>query len=86
MPRGGKRPGAGRKPGVPNKITADLKTALKDSFGLVGGVKYLVELAKNDPRTYCTLLGKLVPTTLASDVDKPLIPENINIRFVRPKS
>ena len=85
MPRGGKRPGAGRKPGVPNKVSADLKTALRDSFGLVGGVKYLTELAKNDPRTYCTLLGKLVPTTLASDADNPLIPERIEVKIVGAK-
>lgn len=32
MAQGGKRPGAGRKPGVPNRVTADIK-ALAQSFG-----------------------------------------------------
>jgi len=30
--RGGRRPGAGRKPGVPNKLTADVK-ALASEYG-----------------------------------------------------
>lgn len=83
---GGKRSGAGRKPGVPNKVSADLKAALNDSFGKVGGVKYLVELAKNDPRTYCTLLGKLVPTTVAGDPENPLVFGKIEVEIVDPKS
>lgn len=29
MPRGGKRPGAGRKPGVPNKTTAEDREAFR---------------------------------------------------------
>ena len=53
---------------------------------MVGGVKYLVELAENDPRTYCTLLGKLMPTTLAGDADNPLIPSKIEQIIVDPKS
>lgn len=32
MARGGARPGAGRKPGVPNRVTADIK-ALAQSYG-----------------------------------------------------
>ena len=31
MPRGGKRPGAGRKPGTPNRITAELQAAVAAS-------------------------------------------------------
>lgn len=32
MAQGGKRPGAGRKPGIPNRVTADIK-ALAQSYG-----------------------------------------------------
>ncbi|CAB3712993.1 hypothetical protein CEY09_30445 [Achromobacter marplatensis] len=32
MARGGARPGAGRKPGIPNRVTADIK-ALAQNYG-----------------------------------------------------
>jgi hypothetical protein len=51
----------GRKKGVPNKITGDIKKALARAFKKVGGVKYLEALANSDPRTFCTLLSKIVP-------------------------
>jgi len=54
-----KRPG--RRKGVPNKITGDIKRALARAFKKVGGVKYLEALANSDPRTFCTLLSKIVP-------------------------
>lgn len=46
--RGGKREGAGRKPGAPNKITADIK-AIAQTYGeesIIG----LIELSR-DPET-----------------------------------
>jgi len=79
MAKGGKRPGAGRKPGVPNKLTADVKSAIKAAFDEVGGQKYLVNLAKKDPRTFCTLVGKLVPTAVAGDPDGAAIQQTIRI-------
>jgi hypothetical protein len=47
--RGGSRPGAGRKPGLPNKLTADVK-ALAAQYG-PQAIKALVEIAngKNQP-------------------------------------
>ena len=43
--RGGKREGAGRKPGVPNKITADIK-AIAQSFG-EEAIKGLIEISRD---------------------------------------
>lgn len=51
----------GRPKGVPNKLTGEIKRALARAFKKVGGVKYLEALATSDPRTFCTLLGKIVP-------------------------
>lgn len=65
MARGGKREGAGRKSGVPNKITADLKAAIMQAFENVGGSDYLTTLAGSHPQVYCALLGKVLPTALA---------------------
>lgn len=44
MARGGARPGAGRKPGVPNRVTADIK-ALAQSYG-AEAVKELVRILR----------------------------------------
>ncbi|MOA09125.1 hypothetical protein D3C78_1289340 [compost metagenome] len=43
--RGGKREGAGRKGGTPNKVTADIK-AIAQSFG-EEAIKLLVEIARD---------------------------------------
>lgn len=51
----------GRQPGATNKIGRALREAIEEAFDRVGGVQYLVEVAKNDPRTFCGLLGKIIP-------------------------
>lgn len=69
MARGGKREGAGRKEGVPNKITTTLKEAIltaaekcgRDGKGKDGLEGYLVDLAKNNKKTFGMLLGKVLP-------------------------
>ena len=50
MPRGGKRPGSGRKKGGTNKITADVREAILKAFDLAGGVEYLCAVAREDPK------------------------------------
>jgi hypothetical protein len=71
--RGGKRAGAGRKKGVPNKLTANVKACIMAAFADAGGIDYLVKVAKTDPRTFCTLLGKLLPTQVTGDAaDEPV--------------
>jgi hypothetical protein len=63
MPEAKKEPSKrGRKKGVPNKITATIKQAMLDSFEKVGGVKWLANLAMNEPRSYAVLLAKIIPT------------------------
>lgn len=56
----GKKTG-GRKAGTPNVTTRALKDAIMHAFDTVGGENYLVSVAKDDPRTFCTLLGKVLP-------------------------
>ncbi len=64
MSRGGKRAGAGRKRGVPNVLTADLKNTILGALAAVGGQKYLEETAVNDRKAFCALLGKALPKDL----------------------
>lgn len=72
--RAGNR-GMGRKKGVPNKTTAALKdmilTAL-DKADPEGSVAYLVAQAKANPTAFLTLVGKVLPMTVAGDPDAPL--------------
>jgi hypothetical protein len=62
----------GRKKGVPNKLTADVKACIMSAFNDAGGREYLLRVAKTDPRTFCTLLGKILPTQVAGDTDQPV--------------
>jgi hypothetical protein len=71
--------------GVPNKATAQLKDMILQALDASGGVEYLTERA-NDPKTasaFLTLVGKVLPMTIAGDPDNPL-KAHINVTFVKP--
>ena len=51
----------GRTPGVPNKITAELKDMILQALDEAGGVEYLVSCAKKNPQAFLTLVGKVLP-------------------------
>jgi hypothetical protein len=59
--RGKKPAGSGRKKGSQNKIAVNLKTAIEEAFDRLGGVTWLVKLARKDPAAFCSLLGRLIP-------------------------
>lgn len=69
---GGKREGSGRKKGVPNKLTADLKSAILGALEAKGGQKYLEGVAESNPQVFCALLGKVLPMTVVGDPAQPL--------------
>lgn len=69
--------GKGRKQGVPNKTTALLKEAIilaaeavgsnnKGKGGLVG---YCTALARDEPKVFAGLLGRVLPLQIAVDPD-----------------
>ncbi len=64
--------GKGRRKGSVNKTTAALKDAILNAFNEAGGEKYLVTLAKSDPRTFAMLLGRVLPLTVSGDKDNPI--------------
>lgn len=68
--------GPGRPKGVPNKITADLKRAILEAAEAAGGeggtVGYLTRQADENPTAFLTLIGKVLPTTLAGDDTAPI--------------
>lgn len=50
------------------KLARGIKEDLLRSFYKVGGMEYLVELAYKYPKTYISMLSKLVPTEVNASV------------------
>ena len=69
----------GRKPGSLNKMKLEVKAAIAQAFDEVGGKDYLVKLATEDQKTFCALLGRLVPTTVGGDPDGVPIKQIIEV-------
>jgi hypothetical protein len=70
------RPGervTGRQKGTVNKLTVSIRDAIEHAFDRLGGVSYLEHVGKTDPRTFCALLSKLLPTKLANADGSPLL-------------
>lgn len=62
----------GRKKGTPNKLTADVKAMVLEALHNKGGVAYLEAQADSNPTAFMTLVGKVLPLTVAGDKDAPL--------------
>lgn len=67
----GKKTG-GRKKDTPNKLSADLKSMILEAFHKSGGVEYLKVQAELNPTAFMTLIGKVLPMTIAGDPDAPV--------------
>jgi len=63
----------GSRKGIPNRQTVAIKDAIERAFEKLGGTDYLVHVGRNDPRTFCALLSKLLPTKLANADGSPLL-------------
>lgn len=78
----------GRKKGVQNKENKALREmilqALDEQKG--GGVGYLKDQALMNPNAFLSLLGKVLPTTLAGDPNNPVRFERIEVVIVDPKA
>ncbi len=57
----------GRQKGTPNKFTASLREMILGALDAAGGQEYLAAQAMENPAAFMALLGKVLPTTLASD-------------------
>jgi hypothetical protein len=70
------RPGErtiGRAKGTPNALTVSVREAVERAFDKLGGASYLEHVGRTDPRTFCALLSKLLPTKLANADGSPLL-------------
>lgn len=53
--------GKGRVAGIPNKLTRELKSMIEGALHQLGGEKYLVKAAGEEPAAFLALLGKCLP-------------------------
>ena len=73
----GNNASGGRPAGVPNKITTLLKDAIvmaaqlvgEDRKGKNGLVGYLKWMAKNEPKSFAALMGRVIPLHVVGDMD-----------------
>lgn len=63
----GSSAGPGRKAGVPNKTTRELRAAIMQAFENVGGADYLTVMAACRPDLFMPLLAKVLPIKLTGD-------------------
>lgn len=73
-PKGGQKHG-GRQKGTPNKFTKTLRDMILGALDDAGGQAYLAEQAQNNPGAFLSLIGRVLPTTIAGDANAPLVAE-----------
>ena len=61
--------GKGRPKGVPNKTNAALKEMILEALDRNGGVSYLAAQAQENPASFMTLIGKVLPMTITGPAD-----------------
>lgn len=75
--------GKGRKKGVPNKVTGELKTMILQALDGAGGVEYLTTCAREHPGPFLALVGKVLPLQVTGGDGTPLIPQAVSIVFTQ---
>ncbi|WP_123103936.1 DUF5681 domain-containing protein [Acidithiobacillus sulfuriphilus] len=63
----------GRPKGSRNATTMTLQQALLESFHQLGGVQWLVQLGRTEPRTFATLLLRLLPQAQPEESDDEVL-------------
>lgn len=83
-PKGIPKTGGGSRKGIPNKVTADLKGTIMQALSNAGGVGYLARVAEQEPKVFCSLLAKILPTQVTGKEDAPLSLEALVLRSIAP--
>lgn len=71
--RGGKRNGAGRPAGVPNKLSAAVKDNIIEVFERIGGVESMAVWATENQTQFFNLYAKLLPLQVTGEGGGPLL-------------
>ena len=83
--RGGKREGAGRKPGVPNKLSASVKDNVISVFESIGGTEHMMEWAIANPNQFYNIYAKLLPLQVTGEGGGP-IESSLTVKLVSAKN
>jgi len=83
--------GLGRPKGIPNKTTRTLKEAIlyaaaqagQDGKGKDGLEGFLTFHALANPKSFMSLLGRVLPMTVANEGDEPFH-HHVTVELVRP--
>ena len=81
--RGGKREGAGRPKGVPNKMSRNVKENIVDVFEAMGGIEKMTEWAMESPAQFYNIYSKLLPLTVDAEVNGTMDIRNIVVNGVK---
>jgi hypothetical protein len=82
---GGKREGAGRKPGSVNKLSMTVKQNVINVFDRLGGEDHMVEWATENPNQFYNIYAKLMPTqSELGTIEGQESPLNVTLNFVKP--
>jgi len=75
--------GKGRKKGVPNKTTKQVKDALEGALNAEEGAEaFFIQLRKDNPVAFANIVSKLIPIQVDADV-KGQIDKNVTVTIVR---
>lgn len=64
--------GGGRKKGIPNKLTTDLRDMIRKALDKAGGLDYLVNQAHENPKAFLALLSKIIPAEIHATLDSKI--------------
>ena len=69
--------GIGRKKGVPNKVTSDLRQMILGALEDAGGKKYFLEQAAENPVAFMSLVAKCMPKEVKAEIAATHIISNL---------
>ena len=64
--------GKGRKKGIPNKFTGELREMILNALAGAGGVEYLKARAVDTPGPFLALVGKVLPLQVTGEDGKSI--------------
>lgn len=64
MGRGGRRPGAGRPLGSPNRLTGAFREAVQVVYNDLGGHAAFLQWARDNPSDFYKIAARLIPTEI----------------------
>jgi len=83
---GGKREGAGRTKGAPNKLSATVKQNVINVFERIGGEDHMTMWATENPNQFYNIYAKLMPTqSELGTIDGQDSPINVTLKFIKPE-